>query len=231
MSGYEPMDELSATLDSLEHSQERRITVPPPTRPAEDDSAVAAKPTRDSHQRTSRVDAQATPTSPKSAGRTRAAAPRSTSASGRASAPASTAPSQRALGGLGARRPTGPMKSITAALPEHVVDRVTSLRLDAAVDGQPFKLNELMSAALLGLPTKPSAVSALVDRYGAQCNYDRTSADDDFLSEKRLSTQITHDAARHVAAVVRAAYQEYGVRLSNKDLYAMALLKELSARV
>jgi hypothetical protein len=122
------------------------------------------------------------------------------------------------------------MKSITASLPEHLVDRVTALRLDAAVDGQPFKLTGLFSTALLGLPLKPSAISALVDRYGAQCNYDRTSADEDYLPEKRLSTQITADAARHVAAVVRATYQEYGVRISNKDLYAMALLNQLAAR-
>lgn len=200
MSGYEPMDELSSTLESLAPSPKRRITVPPPR----SDDMPAAKP-----QRTTPTKSEARTDPPPSA---------------------FSLPTRRRGTGLATRRPNGPMKSITASLPEHLVERVTALRLDADVDGTSFKLTELLSAALLELPLKPSAVAALVDRYSSQFNYELTSRDDGFVDEKRLSTQITPDAARRVAAVVRAVYQEYGIRLLNKDLYALALLSLLADR-
>ena len=70
----------------------------------------------------------------------------------------------------------------------------------------------------------------MIERYSPRFNFDRTTKDEGFLPEKRLSTQITPDAARHLAAVVRAVFQQYSVKLSNKDLYAIALLNELADR-
>jgi len=145
--------------------------------------------------------------------------------------PRPTSAAARGLGrGLAVRRPNGPMKAITASLPADIVDRLTQLRLDAEVEGKSFKLTEVVSAAVLSLPLKPSAVSSMIERYSPRFNFDRTTKDEGFLPEKRLSTQITPDAARHLAAVVRAVFQQYSVKLSNKDLYAIALLNELADR-
>lgn len=217
MTGYDPMEELGASLETIGEAPQRRVTVPPP--PIDDFTAEVERPVE--------VEAGGESVEPV-LDREQGA---STSASARgASSVASTVslPSRRRGRGLSIRRPNGPMKSITASLPAHLVDRVTALRLDADVEGRSFKLTELFSAALLELPAKPSAIAALVDRYSSQFNYERSARDEGFIEERRLSTQITPDAAKRVAAIVRAVYQDFGVKISNKDLYAVALLSLLA---
>ena len=143
MSGYDPMEELGASLEALETPLKRRITIAPP--PTDDFTVEIDRPS----------------TAPESVDELPVAAPAITSA--RAGAPAS----QRRGSGLVTRRPNGQMKSITASLPAHLVDRVTEMRLDAGVAGKSFKLTELLSTAVLDLPTKPTAVAAMVDRYAS----------------------------------------------------------------
>ena len=216
MSGYEPMDELSASLDALDEAPKRRITVPPP--PTDDFTEEVQRPTVDEEEA---EDDKSGPVEGVDDGLPVVAdvvpTPRSAAVRGMRR-------------GLAVRRPSGPMKAITASLPADVVDRLTQLRLDAEVEGKSFKLTEVVSAAVLSLPLRPSAVSSMIERYSAQFNFERTPKDEGFLPEKRLSTQITPDAARHLAAVVRAVYQQYSVKVSNKDLYAVALLAELADR-
>ena len=48
MSGYEPMDELSASLDALDEAPKRRITVPPP--PTDDFTEEIQRPTVDEEE-------------------------------------------------------------------------------------------------------------------------------------------------------------------------------------
>jgi hypothetical protein len=209
------MDELSASLEALDMTPKRRITVPPP--PTDDYTEEISRPALDDEN-----------------GAPDDVAPESESLDVVADAPAPVVPRSGAARprgrGLAIRRPNGPMKAITASLPADIVDRLTQLRLDAEVEGKAFKLTEVVSAAVLSLPLKPSAVSGLIDRYSTQINYGRSTKDEGFLPEERLSTQITPDAARHLAAVVRAVYQQYSVKLSNKDLYAIALLEALANR-
>lgn len=213
MSGYDPMEELSVSLDSLERASSRRITVTPP--PTDDFTTDIERPTADTESR-SEPDVLS---DEEGAGDVMEEEPATVAL-----------PTRRRGRGLAIRRPNGPMKAVTASLPAQLVDRVTELRLDAEVAGRSFKLTELFSAALLELPLKPTSVSALIDRYSAQLNFDRSSKDEGFLPERRLSTQITPDAAQRVATIVRAVYQDFGVKVSNKDLYAVALLNFLADR-
>lgn len=211
MSGYDPMEELGASLQSIDDKKKNRtISVPPP--PTDDFTAEAVRPEADVEEASADV-ARALPTD-------RSEVEQSVVAM----------PSHSRRVGLATRRPNGPMKAISADLPAHIVQSVTELRMDADVEGRSFKLTELLSAALLALPSKPSSVAALVDRYSAQFNYGRTSRDHDFLEETRLSTQITPDADKHLSTIVRSVYKEYGSKLSRKDLYAVALLNALAAR-
>ena len=122
------------------------------------------------------------------------------------------------------------MKQITASIPADVVERLTALRLDADVAGRGFKLTEFVSAALLALPSQPSRVAGLIERYSNQLNFELTSRDEGYLVEKRLSTQITPDAAQRVATIARDVYQSYGTKLSHKDIYAVALLNALATK-
>lgn len=211
MSGYDPMDEFQASLESMGDAPTRRITVPPP--PTDDFTLEVERPvTEDADVEETSVGEQIV--------------------EGSRPGPVETAtivlPARRRGQGLAVRKPNGPMKAITASLPGHLVDRITALRLDAEVAGRSFKLTELFSSALLDLPSKPAAIAALVDRYSSQFNYDRFPRDEGFIEERRLSTQITPDAAQHVATVVRAVYHEYGTKLANKDLYAVAVLSFLA---
>lgn len=210
MSGYDPMAELGASLEALEGKKERTVSVPPP--PTDDFTEEVVRPD---------VGNVADPVAEPAA-----TAPVPTVVE-RSGAPL---PARSRRNGLASRRPNGPMKAISADLPAHLVQSVTELRMDADVEGRSFKLTEFFSRALLDLPAKASAVAALVDRYSAQFNYGRTSRDDDFLEETRFSTQITPDADKHVSRVVRAVYQQYGTKLSRKDLYAIALLTALASR-
>lgn len=213
MSGYDPMQEIQASLESMDEAPKRRITVaPPPTddftaetqRPHMGDTAASGESEEDEMSQSRRApDAEAATIA---------------------------LPTRRRSQSLAVRTPNGPMKAITASLPAHLIDRVTGLRLDAEVAGRPFKLTELFSSALLELPLKPATIAAMVDRYASQFNYDRSPRDEGFIEEHRLSTQITPDAAQHVATVVRAVYQEFGIKLSNKDVYAVALLSFLADR-
>lgn len=212
MSGYDPMEEFQASLESIDAEPRRRITVPPP--PTDDFTVEIERPAVEEDAAAAEVD-DAAVEQPRSIDVEKATIALPTRGRGR---------------GLAVRKPNGPMKSITASLPAHLVDRVTGLRLDAEVAGRSFKLTELFSSALLDLPSKPAAVAALIDRYSSQFNYDRTPRDEGFIEERRFSTQITPDAAQHVATVVRAVYQEYGSKLANKDLYAVALLSFLADR-
>lgn len=212
MSGYDPMEELSTSLDSIEEKRkDRTISVPPP--PIDDFTAEVERPaSSDDRLDDAPVEPSAEPVDVE---RATLALPSRSRGRGK---------------GLAIRRPNGSMKAISADLPAHLVETVTELRLDADVEGRSFKLTELFSAALLDLPSKPSAVAALVDRYSSQFNYGRTSRDEGFLDETRFSTQITPDADKHVSTIVRAVYKEYGAKLARKDLYAIALLKAVAGR-
>lgn len=216
MSGYDPMEELGKELDSLERSPRRKISVAPP--PTDDFTAEVERPVQD---QSAEPPNSSDPGSPESAG--------SPVASDHDVAVVAL-PTKRRRNGLATRSPNGPMKAVSVSLPAHIVERLTALRLDAEVAGHPLKLTEMVSTALLDLPLKPSAVAALVDRYSGSFNYDRSPRDVDFIEESRLSTQITPDAAQRVATIVRAVYQEYGSKLSNKDLYAVALLSFMAER-
>ena len=210
MSSWNPMDELGDSLASIDAKKDRTISVPPP--PTDDFTAEVERP--DAPVETSE-EAGSEPAASSSEPEPVIALPARSRGRGKSR-------------GLAIRRPIGPMKAISADLPAHLVETVTELRLDADVEGRPFKLTELMSASLLELPSRASQVAALCDRYAAQFNYGRMSRDDDFLEETRFSTQITPDADKHVSKIVRAVYKEYGAKMSRKDLYAVALLSALA---
>lgn len=214
MTSYDPMEELSRSLDSIDEKKDRRISVPPP--PTDDFTAEIERP-----------DVEADESDGDVAAPIRTDGADSKVESERAEV---ALPLRRRGRGLAARAPGGSMKPISASLPAHLIQAITELRLDAEVAGRSFKLNEMLSGALLELPLKASAVSALVDRYSSQFNYGRTSRDDDFLDERRLSTQISPDAEQRVATIIRAVFQAYGVKLAKKDLYALAALNMLGQR-
>ena len=121
------------------------------------------------------------------------------------------------------------MKSLSTSLPAHLVERLTKLKLDAGVAGERFNMTELMSAAIVGLPSKAPAVASLIERYNAQLNYGKKRGENGYLDEASISTRITSAAATKIAATEKALYVEFEAKVTHKDLIAVALLAHLSS--
>lgn len=206
------MTELDAELEQSK-TPSRTISVPPP--PVDDFTTETARPTEEDDAGTTDV---------LESDDVEAASP-----VGSVEKATVALPRRRGSRALATRRSTGQMKPVTTYVPEHLMERITAQRLDADVAGIAFSLTDLFCDAVLALPSKPSKIAALIDRYGPHINFERRSGEPGFLDETRLSTRVSAEGYRHVASIIRAVHQEFGTRLSRKDLYAVALLQALAA--